>query len=58
MIKGCKYAFRWTRPPCRRCRDNEVPSQLHTLAYNLVTSLRCIERPEAMTRWSLTNLQL
>lgn len=32
--------------------------QLHALAYNLATLLRCIELPEAMTDWSLTSLQL
>ena len=32
--------------------------QLHALAYNLATFLRCIELPEAMANWSLTSLQL
>ena len=32
--------------------------QLHALAYNLATFLRCIELPEAMADWSLTSLQL
>lgn len=32
--------------------------QLHALAYNLATILRCIELPEAMAEWSLTRLQL
>lgn len=58
MIKAGKSAFRWTRLSCRRYRDNEVPSELHTLAYNLVTFLRCTELPEAMTDWSLTSFQL
>ncbi len=57
-IKEGKYAFRWTRLSCKRFRDNEVRLQLHALAYNLATLLRCIELPEAMANWSLTSLQL
>ncbi len=55
--KEGKYAFRWTRLSCRKFRDNEVRLQLHALAYNLATFLRCIELPEAMADWSLTSLQ-
>jgi hypothetical protein len=43
---------------CKRFRDNEVRLQLHALAYNLATFLRCIELPEAMADWSLPSLQL
>jgi hypothetical protein len=50
--------LRWTRLSCRRFRDNEVRLQLHALAYNLATFLRCIELPETMADWSLTSLQL
>ncbi|MCB1602644.1 MAG: IS1380 family transposase [Xanthomonadales bacterium] len=57
-IKEGKYAFRWTRLSCKRFRDNEVRLQLHALAYNLATFLRCIELPEAIADWSLTSLQL
>ena len=57
-IKEGKYAFRWTRLSCKRLRDNEVRLQLHALAYNMATFLRCIELPEAMADWSLTSLQL
>ena len=57
-IKEGKYAFSWTRLSCKRFRDNEVRLQLHALAYNLATFLRCIELPEAMADWSLTSLQL
>ncbi len=57
-IKEGKYAFRWTRLSCKRFRDNEVRLQLHALAYNLATFLRCIELPEEMADWSLTSLQL
>ncbi|MEZ5913266.1 MAG: transposase [Paracoccaceae bacterium] len=53
-IKEGKYAFRWTRLSCRKFRHNEVRLQLHALAYNLATFLRCIELPEAMADWSLT----
>ena len=53
-----KHAFRWVRLSCQRFRDNEVRLQLHALAYNLATFLRCIELPEAMADWSLTSLQL
>ena len=57
-IKEGKHAFRWTRLSCRKFRDNEVRLQLHALAYNLATFLRCIELPEAMADRSLTSLQL
>ena len=57
-IKEGKHAFRWTRLSCKRFRDNEVRLQLHALAYNLATFLRCIDLPEAMADWSLTSLQL
>ncbi len=57
-IKEGKYAFRWTRLSCKRFRDNEVRLQLHALACNMATFLRCIELPEAMADWSLTSLQL
>jgi hypothetical protein len=57
-IKEGKHAFRWTRLSCRKFRDNEVRLQLHALAYNLATFVRCIELPEAMANWSLTSLQL
>ena len=53
-----KYAFRWTRRSCKKFRDNEARLQLHALAYNLATFLRCIKLPEAMADWSLTSLQL
>ena len=57
-IKESKHGFHWTRLSCRRFRDNEVRLQLHALAYNLATFLRCIDLPEAMADWSLTGLQL
>ena len=57
-IKEGKCAFHWTLLSCRRFRDNEVRLQLHALAYNLATLLRCIKLPEAMADWSLTSLQL
>jgi len=57
-IKEGKYAFRWTRLSCKKFRDNEARLQLHALAYNLATFLRCIKLPEAMADWSLTSLQL
>jgi hypothetical protein len=57
-IKEGKYALHWTRLSCRRFRHNEVRLQLHALAYNLATFLRCIELPEEMAHWSLTSLQL
>ena len=57
-IKEGKYAFRWTRLSCRKFSDNEVRLQLHALAYNLATFLRCIDLPEAMADCSLTSLQL
>jgi hypothetical protein len=57
-FKKGKYAFHWTRLSCRNFRDNEVRLQMHALAYNLATFLRCIELPEEMAQWSLTSLQL
>jgi hypothetical protein len=57
-IKEGKYAFHWTRLSCRRFHDNEVRLQLHALAYNMATFLRCIKLPEEMADWSLTSLQL
>ena len=57
-IKEGKYAFRWTRLSCKRFDDDDVRLQLHALAYNLATFLRCIELPKAMVDWSLTSLQL
>jgi hypothetical protein len=56
-LKEGKYAFRWTRLSCKRFRDNKVRLQLHALAYNMATFLRCIELPGAMADWSLTSLQ-
>ena len=57
-IKEGKYAFHWTRLSCKKFRDTEARLQLHALAYNLATFLRCIKLPEAMADWSLTSLQL
>ncbi len=57
-IKEGKYAFHWTRLSCKRFRDNEVRLQLHALAYNMATFLRCIGLPEEMADWTLTSLQL
>jgi hypothetical protein len=51
-------SFRWTRLSCRKFRDKKIRLQLHALAYNLATFLRCIELHEAMADWSLTSLQL
>ncbi len=56
-IKEGKYAFRSTGLSCKPFRGNEVRLQLHALAYNLATFLRCIELPEAMADWSLTSFQ-
>jgi hypothetical protein len=58
MIKEGKYAFQGTRLSCKRFCDNEVRLQLHALAHNLATFLRCIDLPEAMADCSLTSLQL
>ena len=57
-IKEGKYAFRWTRLSCKRFRDNEVRLQLHALACNPATFLRCINLPGEMADRSLTSLQL
>ena len=57
-IREGKYAFRWTRLSCKRFRDNEVRLQLHALACNPATFLRCINLPGEMADRSLTGLQL
>ena len=57
-IKEGKHAIQWTRLSCKWFRDNEVRLQLHALACNLATFLRCIDLPEAMAKWSVTSLQL
>ncbi len=57
-IREGSYAFRWTRLPCRRFRDNEAWPQLHAPACNLATFVRCIDLPRAMADRSRTILQL
>ncbi len=57
-VKEGKYAFHWTRLSCRKFSDNEVRLQLHALAHDLATLLRCFKLPEAMADWSLISLQL
>ena len=57
-IKEGSTIFNWTRLSHKRFRDNEVRLQLHALAYNLATFLRCIKLPEAMADWSLISLEL
>jgi hypothetical protein len=57
-LRRREYAFRWTRLSCKRFRGNEVRLQLHALACNLATFLRCNELLEAMADCSLTTLQL
>ena len=47
----------WTRPSCRRFRNNEGRLQLHALAYNLANFMRTLALPEAVKHWSLTSLQ-
>ena len=55
-FQGLEISLRKTRHTL--IGDNEVRLQLHALAYNLATFLRCIDLPEAMANWSLTSLQL
>ena len=57
-IKEGKYTFRWTGLSCRRFRGDQVRLRQHALAYNRATSLRCIDLPDAVANWSLTNQQL
>jgi hypothetical protein len=58
-VKRVPEIARNRRPTLAKyARDNEVRLQLHVLAYNLATFLRCIELPEEMAQWSLTSLQL
>ena len=47
-IKEGKYGFRCKRLSWKLFRDNEGRLQLHAVAYNLATFLRCFELPETM----------
>jgi hypothetical protein len=42
---------------CRKFRDSEVRLQLHAIAYNLATTLRGLDLPEAMTSLQLKLIQ-
>ena len=56
-IKEGKYAIKWTRLSCGKCRNNEVRLQLHALAYNLANFMRTLALPEEVEHWSLTTLR-
>ena len=56
-IKEGKNAIKWTRLSCRRCRDNAVRLQLHTLAYNLANFMRTLALPKEVEHWSLNTLR-
>jgi hypothetical protein len=56
LFYGCMGERRGIYSKEQNCLGKHL--QLHALAYNLATFLRCIELPEAMADWSLTSLQL
>ncbi len=56
-IKEGKNAIKWTRPSCRRFRDNAIRLQLHALAYNLGDFMRTLALPKEVEHWSLTTLR-
>ncbi len=52
-IKEGKYAIKWTRPSCRKFRNNEVRLQLHAPAYNLGNFMRTLALPKEVAHRSL-----
>ncbi len=56
-INEGKNAIKWTRPSCRKFRDNAVRLQLHALSYNLGNFMRTLALPKEMDHWSLTTLR-
>ena len=56
-IKEGKNALNWTRPSCRRFRDNQVRLQLFALAYNPANFLRQLALPRPVRTWTLTTLR-
>ena len=46
--------IKWTRPSCRKFRNNEVRLQLHVLAYNLGNFMRTLALPKEVEHRSLT----
>ncbi len=56
-IKEGKNAIKWTRPSCRKFRDDAVRLQLHALAYNLANFIRTLALPREVEHWSLTMLR-
>ncbi len=56
-IKEGKQAINGTRLSCKGLAQNEVPLQLHALAYNLGIFLQDADLPEEMANWSPTSLQ-
>jgi hypothetical protein len=52
-----KYALKWTRPSCRRSRDNQARPPLFALACNLGDFLRQRSQPRPVQTWTLTTLR-
>ena len=57
MDKRGKNAVMWTKPSCRRFKDNEARLQLFALAYNLANFLRQLVLPKPIQGWTLTTLR-
>ena len=57
MDKRGKNAVKWTKPSCRRFKDNEARLQLFALAYNLANFLRQLVLPKPIQSWTLTTLR-
>jgi hypothetical protein len=56
-IQEGKYALKWTRPSCRRFKDNQARLQRFALAYNLPIFFRQLALPRSVETWTLTKLR-
>jgi hypothetical protein len=57
MVNEGKNAVKWTKPSCRRFKDNAARLQLFALAYNLANFLRQLVLPMSIKGWTLTTLR-
>jgi hypothetical protein len=55
--KEGKNVVKWTKPSCRRFKDNAERLQLFPLAYNLANCLRQLVLPKPIKGWTLTTLR-
>ena len=49
--------IKWTKPSCRRFKDNATRLLLFALAYNLANLLRQLVLPKPIRGWTLTTLR-